>query len=287
MTYFRCASHGPPARSLIFSGNPVTLAGPPRTIPARCPMVSSPVSRSSSPPPERLRILPAASKTRGPSVQDRPTMVQRVPTPPGNGRPRPPTGCTGIFVLDFDQPDGTSLSRLRRAEKPACRGRTAWASGSQSSRMSSSRQRPRLCNDRTVARKWAVRKRPDKADRLILPLLELSGIAAVAASAAAVVGGRPDLSPRPSRLRPPRPARPWPRRSPRPRRRTTPGRSTVRSPPLCSPPGLSHREKNLADLPASHRIGKDRTGPSGTRPASTGQTWTEMVGSGKNSFICR
>ena len=53
--------------------------------------------------------------------------------------------------------------------------------------MSSSHQRPRPCNDRTAARKWAVRYRPDKA-RLADPrLLEPSGIAVVAASAAAVV----------------------------------------------------------------------------------------------------
>ena len=31
MTYFRCASHCSPARSLIFSGNPVALAGPSRS----------------------------------------------------------------------------------------------------------------------------------------------------------------------------------------------------------------------------------------------------------------
>ena len=71
---------------------------------------------------------PAASKTGGPSVQDRPTMVQRVSHIAPDGRPRPPTGCKGIFALDLDQPDGTSLSRLRRAGKPALSRSNAWAS---------------------------------------------------------------------------------------------------------------------------------------------------------------
>lgn len=34
--------------------------------------------------------------------------------------------------------------------------------------MSTSRQRPRPRNDRTLAHKWAVGERPDKPDRLLL-----------------------------------------------------------------------------------------------------------------------
>ena len=86
MTYFRCASHGSPARSLIFSGNPVALRGPSRTIPARRPMVSSPVSRSSSPPPERRCILPAAWRGRaGRPSRTVPPWCSAFPIPPWMG----------------------------------------------------------------------------------------------------------------------------------------------------------------------------------------------------------
>ena len=87
-------------------------------------MVSSRGSRSSSPPPGRLCIH-AGGIENARAVRPGPShYVQRVSHTALDGRPRPPTSCTGIFVLDLDQPDGTSLSRLGRAEKPACRGRT-------------------------------------------------------------------------------------------------------------------------------------------------------------------
>jgi len=76
--------------------------------------------------------------------------------------------------------------------------------------MSSSHQRPRPCNDRTAARKWAVRYRPDKADWLILAS---SNRLASRSSRRRPPPWSPGLSPQPSGLRPPRSARSWPRRA--------------------------------------------------------------------------
>ena len=51
--------------------------------------------------------------------------------------------------------------------------------------------------------------------------------------------------------------------------------------PEVQQPGSGYRdEKSSADLAVPHRIGADRTGPSGSRPVSTGQNWTETVGNG-------
>ena len=57
--------------------------------------------------------------------------------------------------------------------------------------------------------------------------------------------------------------------------------------PEAQQPGSSHREKNSADLLVPHRTGKDRTGPLESRPASTGQNWTDGIRNGQNSCICR
>ena len=51
------------------------------------------------------------------AVRPRPTTsVQRVADPALDAQARP-TRCTGIIIVDLDQPNGTSLARRRRVEK--------------------------------------------------------------------------------------------------------------------------------------------------------------------------
>lgn len=122
MTYFGCASHGSLARSLIFSGNPVALRGPSRTIPARRPMVSSPSCEAQVRLPSACASCRRYGRRAGRPHRTPFHHVQHVPTPPRASDPHPPPSCTGLNVLVLDQPDGTSLSRLRRAEKTrSCR----------------------------------------------------------------------------------------------------------------------------------------------------------------------
>ena len=125
MTYFRCASHGSPACSPIFSGIPVALAGPSQTIPSRCPMVSSPVSPSSSPPPERLCASCRRHKKRaGRSSRTDPPWCSAFPTPPW-------MGARGRRQTDRASSSSISINRTERVyrgsaapRKPASRGRT-------------------------------------------------------------------------------------------------------------------------------------------------------------------
>ena len=112
----------------------------------------------------------------------------RFPYRPG-WRPQPPTGCTGIFVLDLDQPAGTSLSRLGRAEKPGKSRSNAWASGPHSSGTAAVGLFPNPQDGGEPARTRQTPRRTMSSGRH---------------------GGRwsPGLSPRPSGLRPPRSASP-------------------------------------------------------------------------------
>ena len=61
---------------------------------------------------------------------------------------------------------------------------------------------------------------------------------------------------------------------------------TITRAPKRNSPARAVAKKNSADLAVPHRIGEDRTGPSGSRPAATGRNWTETVRCGRNSLFC-
>ena len=115
-----CASHGSLARSLIFSGNPVALEGPWRTNPARRPMVPSPVSRSSSPPP----VHPADGiETPGGDRPGPSRHMQRVShTACGRARPRTEAAQASSSV-SINRPEpvyrGAAALRRRAVVEPA------------------------------------------------------------------------------------------------------------------------------------------------------------------------
>ena len=57
----------------------------------------------------RRPVHPAGGVENAPTVRPGPSpQVQRVSHTALDGRTRPPTGYTGIIVLDLDQPNGTS-----------------------------------------------------------------------------------------------------------------------------------------------------------------------------------
>ena len=159
MIYLRFTSRGSLARSLISSGNPVALASPSRTNPARRAMVPSPVSRSSSRLPERLSraVRPGPSGGRpdrpagdriDPAIGDAhrlnprpirryrplPGLARRVHLVPPSpaGRPAPPSPTSAPSQPPRPRPGGAAPAcaarcySLRRA--PAGPGRTASAS---------------------------------------------------------------------------------------------------------------------------------------------------------------
>ena len=74
-------------------------------------------------PAARGPVHPASGMENARAVRPGPShQVQRVSHTALDGRPRPPTGCTGIIVLDLDQANEASLARVRRVWKTGSLG---------------------------------------------------------------------------------------------------------------------------------------------------------------------